>query len=245
MGEYVPGAPVNDEARERNGNLPGMGGVYNYVNLHTYHYAGNNPVVLSDPDGKKMVIDAKLQGIYDKYFRNTVVGKKIDKYSDTLLSIYGEVSRLLLLPYTGENLGKFDAGTFSVRIFDILDGVDERSELVYALVMAHELQHYIDFFEIDLPTDFATIKQVETNGFKAMFEIYGNGYKSASSMYEKGRWEKSMYNVLSYVSNEFGELLPLFNPRRSWERQSKEFHQKFDQAMNVYAQHEMSRLEGI
>jgi hypothetical protein len=28
-----------------------MGGVYNYVNLHTYHYAGNNPVKLVDPDG--------------------------------------------------------------------------------------------------------------------------------------------------------------------------------------------------
>jgi hypothetical protein len=28
-----------------------MGGVFNVVNLHVYHYAGNNPVVLSDPDG--------------------------------------------------------------------------------------------------------------------------------------------------------------------------------------------------
>jgi RHS repeat-associated protein len=25
LGDYVPGAPVNDEARERNGSLPGMG----------------------------------------------------------------------------------------------------------------------------------------------------------------------------------------------------------------------------
>jgi hypothetical protein len=32
--------------------LPGMGGVYNYVNLHLYHYAGNNPVKLTDPDGR-------------------------------------------------------------------------------------------------------------------------------------------------------------------------------------------------
>jgi hypothetical protein len=52
MGEYIPGAPVNDEIRERNRNLPGMGGVFNYVNLHTYHYAGNNPVKLVDPDGR-------------------------------------------------------------------------------------------------------------------------------------------------------------------------------------------------
>jgi RHS repeat-associated protein len=55
LGEYLPSAPVNDEARRRNGNLPGMGGVYNYVNLHVYHYAGNNPVKYVDPDGRTPV----------------------------------------------------------------------------------------------------------------------------------------------------------------------------------------------
>jgi hypothetical protein len=46
MGEYVPtpGQAMNE--------LPGMGGVFNVVNLHVYHYAGNNPVVISDPDGR-------------------------------------------------------------------------------------------------------------------------------------------------------------------------------------------------
>ncbi|MDR0442698.1 MAG: RHS repeat-associated core domain-containing protein [Treponema sp.] len=56
-GSYIPGAPVNDEARKRNQNLPGMGGVYNYVNLHAYHYAGNNPVKYTDPDGRLILID--------------------------------------------------------------------------------------------------------------------------------------------------------------------------------------------
>jgi RHS repeat-associated protein len=55
MGEYIPAAPVNDEARKRNGNLPGMGGVYNLVNLHVYHYAGNNPVKYVDPDGDEIM----------------------------------------------------------------------------------------------------------------------------------------------------------------------------------------------
>jgi RHS repeat-associated protein len=54
MGEYFPVAPVDDEAKKRNGNLPGQGGVFNYVNLHAYHYAGNNPVKYVDPDGEAL-----------------------------------------------------------------------------------------------------------------------------------------------------------------------------------------------
>jgi RHS repeat-associated protein len=53
--EYVPEMPLNDEARQRNGKLPGMGGVFNPLNMQLYHYAANNPLKYVDPNGKTPV----------------------------------------------------------------------------------------------------------------------------------------------------------------------------------------------
>ena len=50
--DYIPMEPVDDNARKHNQNLPGMGGIYNSINMHLYHYAGNNPVKYIDPTGK-------------------------------------------------------------------------------------------------------------------------------------------------------------------------------------------------
>ena len=58
--DYIPMAPVDDNARKHNQNLPGMGGIYNSINMHLYHYAGNNPVKYTDPDGKKQNLPQKL-----------------------------------------------------------------------------------------------------------------------------------------------------------------------------------------
>ncbi len=53
LGEYIPHAPISDEAKKHNQNLSGMGGVFNTVNMNLYHYAGNNPVKYTDPDGRE------------------------------------------------------------------------------------------------------------------------------------------------------------------------------------------------
>ena len=56
LGDYVPEAPTSDEARKRNQNLPGMGGVFNLVNLAVFHYSGNNPVKFKDPTGAEDLV---------------------------------------------------------------------------------------------------------------------------------------------------------------------------------------------
>ena len=55
LGDYIPKAPINEEAKKYNQNLPGMGGVFNHINGDLYAYAGNNPVKYTDPDGNEII----------------------------------------------------------------------------------------------------------------------------------------------------------------------------------------------
>jgi RHS repeat-associated protein len=90
LGEYIPGAPVSDEAKEKNKKLPGEGGIFSTVNSNLYHYAGNNPVKYTDPDGKVITISRAAD-------RSTIV-KLINKMS----AIKYEVGRDGVLKNTGQ-----------------------------------------------------------------------------------------------------------------------------------------------
>ena len=79
LSDYIPKAPIDDEAKKHNEKLPGMGGVFNVVNLHLYHYAGNNPVKYTDPDGKIVIAPAVVWGINATLFGYGVVASRNDE----------------------------------------------------------------------------------------------------------------------------------------------------------------------
>ena len=77
-GEYFPVAPTSEDARRYNGNLPGMGGIFNHINFHLYHYAGNNPINYTDPDGRD-TLPYEIKQIFNTVERLYKIGQKIKK----------------------------------------------------------------------------------------------------------------------------------------------------------------------
>lgn len=59
LGEYIPEAGKGNSKDA--GSLPGMGGVYNHINFNLYHYAGNNPIKYTDPDGREINLDGDAE----------------------------------------------------------------------------------------------------------------------------------------------------------------------------------------
>ncbi|WP_252722905.1 RHS repeat domain-containing protein [Treponema pedis] len=108
LNDYIPKAPIDDEAKKHNENLPGMGGVYNTVNLHVYHYAGNNPVKYIDPDGRFLEVSDNGDGTY------TVSGGKENSDKNIYLTVNGQrtgdIIGVMFTEHSFFNGGKVVAG---------------------------------------------------------------------------------------------------------------------------------------
>ena len=88
LGEYMTGSSV------------GEGGIYNQVNFHLYHYAGNNPVKYTDPDGRNDEEPSTFKvpkGFWNQFTANTMKGFWPTSKNETKCSTF--------LPFLTKKLG--------------------------------------------------------------------------------------------------------------------------------------------
>jgi len=127
LGEYIPKAPVNEEAKRYNQNLPGMGGIFNHINSNLYHYAGNNPVKYTDPTGR----DDTISDLSDeqKEFvsaRKTEALEGLKKIKNTLQEYVNDTEGKVVLSESMKNsisdfLGMTDSKEDVQKIIEKLD----------------------------------------------------------------------------------------------------------------------------
>ena len=130
--DYIPQAPVNDEARKNNQNLPGQGGLFNHINSNLYHYGGNNPVRYTDPDGNSLLAIAAVgfcigaaiettSQLYDIYKKTgTLDVMQLDGRKIAIQGLSGMASSLLCV--TGAGLAIQVAGNAVINsVADLAD----------------------------------------------------------------------------------------------------------------------------
>jgi RHS repeat-associated protein len=143
MGEYVPQAPINEEAKKHNQNLPGMGGVYNYINLHVYHYAGNNPVKLTDPDGRIIQLDSNATDTEKQEYERTMAYLKTSEEGRKLIEKLENSPVIFTIVFNSNDDDSYESSTRTIN-WDATSGLvsgDKKSIQSAALGLAHEMGH--------------------------------------------------------------------------------------------------------
>ena len=150
LGEYIPQAPINDEAKKNNQNLPGMGGIFNHINSNLYHYAGNNPVKYVDPDGRKFDTSSLTNDELQRFNMAIQELKKTER-GNYVITILENTPTLFIIKHNNngnnsylpnENVINWDSNKFLSASFDIINGDVLRKGIIDPItLLMHELGH--------------------------------------------------------------------------------------------------------
>jgi hypothetical protein len=143
LGEYIPGAPVNDEVKKQNWNSPGMGGVFNTVNMHLYHYAGNNPVKYNDPTGLVIELSSDATQAEIKQYDRAIAYLKTSEEGQELIKKLEKSPEIFTIMFVDDDNMYYDPEKKEI-FFDVDSGLitgDGNSVQSAALGLAHEMGH--------------------------------------------------------------------------------------------------------
>ncbi|HOM88656.1 MAG TPA: RHS repeat-associated core domain-containing protein [Spirochaetota bacterium] len=103
--EYLPTKP-----KENLNNIPGNGGVYRSINIDVYHYGGDNPLVIIDPDGNEDIIFVNNSNATYKKFESVALvyeDNTLDPVQLKLFKAWGAIKKAF-----GSSLNEKDAKMF-------------------------------------------------------------------------------------------------------------------------------------
>jgi hypothetical protein len=115
-----------------------MGGVFNYVNFHVYHYAGNNPVKYIDPDGRAQNdIIYGITNVIEKFtaFYNTLEGnfnyKDLVIVIDIVFGLINAYGIIMVIPLVlGVVLYKYVIKPYIIKpIIEVLEKIEIKIKL--------------------------------------------------------------------------------------------------------------------
>jgi hypothetical protein len=169
-----------------------MGGVFNTVNLHTYHYAGNNPVRYTDPDGRKLRLAYNSSDNFKKNYNEAMSYLMHSRTARGIINILHGDSRIVEIEFSPiSSTINFERTRISWN--PKLGLVPGKGGIISpAVALFHEIAHGF----------------LKTDEGKAIFEKWLNEAKAmnSNSDYTDLDWEEEFVTMLERtVGLELGE----------------------------------------